>query len=99
MRLRIRRAWEWWRRNCVPVSMFALVVTFGWASFQLNAISEQTRKSAGAISYVGGQLEDLERELDPDLGSGISDYLSYISSGVSGIESELAEKLGSPCSN
>ena len=89
MRLWFRRAWEWWRRDCIPVSMLAFVVMIGWASFQFDAISESARWSAVNTNRMSSHMSGIASELAPGLGSGVTDHISYISSALSGVESEV----------
>lgn len=71
MRKRLGAIWEWWRRDCVPVSMLIVSVMIGYGVWRVSMVDGALRGQ----SYFGsdydylrdlselGQLGDIRSEL------------------------------------
>lgn len=98
MRKWLRATWEWWRRDCVPVSMLAIVLAAGLGAYRIGDIGDSLRSSAREIS-------DISYSLGGSGPGGFSTgYLSEIESGLDaigyglyGIEGALGGSLRLQC--
>ena len=51
MRTTIKAMWEWWRRDCVPVSMIAAMGVLSWGAFQVYEIKSTFGRPLGLDGF------------------------------------------------
>lgn len=92
MRKWLKATWEWWRQDCAPVSMLAIVLAIGFGAYRIG-------EDSATLTSMRWSLWEIEREVAriPSEVAGIDSALYSVSSDLVGITRTLRETLRLQC--